>query len=152
MQSFFDPIGYTLPVILKGKLIFQELNLTLSTLPWDRKVPITIIYKWRCFMKTTEDLHNLAVPHWFIGITSESRLTLHVFTDASSYAYSAVVYITSGRTAYRSLVITKSRIMPKALEKWSIPEKKILAMGEGMRISHCSKNNRLSGRPTPYMD
>ena len=83
-------------------------------------------------MKTTEDLHDLAVPRWFIGITSESRLTLHVFTDASSYAYGAVVYVTSGRTTYQSLVISQSRIMPKASEKWSIPRKELLAMGEGM--------------------
>ena len=86
-------------------------------------------------MKTTEDLRNLAVSRWFIGVTNESCLTLHAFTDASFYAYDAVVYITSGRTAYRSLVIAKSHIMPKASEKWSIPRKELLAMGEGMRIS-----------------
>ena len=81
-------------------------------------------------MKTTEDLCDLTVSRWFIGITNESRLTLHVFTDASSYAYGTVVYVTSGRTAYRLLVIAKSRIMPKASEKWSIPIKELLAMGK----------------------
>ena len=86
-------------------------------------------------MKITEDLHSLAVPHRFIGITTRSRMTLHVFTEESSYAYDAVVYITSGRTPYRSLVIVKSRIMLKASEKWSISRKELLAMGEGMRIS-----------------
>ena len=114
MQSFFDPIGYTSPFILKGKLIFQELNRTVPTLPWDGKVPITIVRKWRCFMKSTEDLRNLAVPCWFISVTCDPHLTLHTFTDASSYAYGAVVYVTSGRTAYRSLVIAKSHIMLKA--------------------------------------
>ena len=89
----------------------------------------------RRIMKTTEDLHDLAVPRWFKGITSESHLMLHIFTDASSYAYGAVVYVTSGRIAYRSLVIAISRIMPKAYEKWSIPRKELLAIGEGMRIS-----------------
>ena len=46
-------------------------------------------------MKSTEDLRSLAVPRWFIGVTSELRLMVHVFTDASSYADGAVVYITS---------------------------------------------------------
>ena len=87
------------------------------------------------FQETTKDLGNLAVPRWFIGVTSDSRLMLHVFTDANSYAYGAVVYVTSRRTAYQSLVIVKSCIMPKASEKWSIPRKELLAMGEGMRIS-----------------
>ena len=32
-------------------------------------------------MKGAEDLHNLAVPHWFIGVTSASRLTLDTITD-----------------------------------------------------------------------
>ena len=86
-------------------------------------------------MKSTKDLRSLAVPRWFIGVASESRLTLHVFTDASSYTHGAIVYVTSGRTSYRSLVIAKSCIMPKASEKWSIPKKELLAMGEGMRIS-----------------
>ena len=46
IQSFFDPIGYTSPFALKRKLIFQELNRTVPTLPWDRKVSITIVRKW----------------------------------------------------------------------------------------------------------
>ena len=33
MQSFFDPIGYMSPFIIKGKLLFQELNRTVPTLP-----------------------------------------------------------------------------------------------------------------------
>ena len=84
-------------------------------------------------MKSTKDLRNLAVPRWFI--TTESRPTSHVFTDASSYAYGAVVYVTSRRTTYQSLVIVKSCVMPKASVKSSIPRKELLAIGEGMRIS-----------------
>ena len=86
-------------------------------------------------METTENLQDLAIPRWFISVTNESRLMLHVFTDSSSYAYGAVVYFMSSRTAYRSMVIAKNRIMPKASEKWSIPKKYLLAIGEGMRIS-----------------
>ena len=86
-------------------------------------------------MKTTKNLRDLAIPRWFIGVTSESKLTLHVFTDASSYVYGAMVYVMPGRTAYRSLVIAKSRIIPKASDKLSILRKELLAVGEGMPTS-----------------
>ena len=70
-----------------------------------------------------------------LSLTSESRLMLHVFTDASSYAYGTVVYVKFSRTAYRSLVIPKSRIMPKASEKKDYSEKELITKGEGMHIS-----------------
>ena len=108
MQSFFDPIGYTSPFILKGKLIFLELNRTVPTLPWEGKVHITLVHKWRGFMKSSEDLCKLTVPQWFQSVTCESHLMLHVFTNTRYYASSAFVSVTSGRAAYRSQVIVKS--------------------------------------------
>ena len=62
LESFFDPIRYTSPFILKGKLIFQELSKTEPALLWDDKVPTTIVCKWRRFMKTTETLRDLSIP------------------------------------------------------------------------------------------
>jgi len=87
IAKLFDPLGLISPIIIKAKILMQELW-TLR-LGWDD--PLDITTKWITFLKNLQDLPLLKFPRW-IGYKAEHQVDIHGFLDASSQAIAAVVY------------------------------------------------------------
>ena len=124
--SLYDPLGLVAPVVLVPKLIQQDL--CRKQLGWDDEIPSEAaaeINKWK---SSTAELSNLKITRCFqVGPSSNSDRELHVFSDASEFAYGAAAYlkVTSDAGVQVSLVMGKSRVAP--IKTVSIPRLELTA-------------------------
>ncbi|XP_075234999.1 uncharacterized protein LOC142332439 [Lycorma delicatula] len=93
VSKLFDPLGLVSPIILKAKVIIQDL--WILKLSWDDSVPIHIHTKWIQFKHSLADLNQLQIPRCIISDFHIISLQLHTFSDASQVGYGACVYIRS---------------------------------------------------------
>ncbi|XP_046145684.1 uncharacterized protein LOC123989001 [Osmia bicornis bicornis] len=119
VAQLFDPLGFVAPVIIRAKILIQEL--WLQELSWDDILPLHITQRWLCIREDLTSLAKLSIPRWF-NTTTTSTVELHGFADASVLAMAAVVYLvvhapSTGTQA--SLVCSKTRVTP--LKRLTIP-------------------------------
>ena len=60
VSSMFDPLGLVSPVLVTGKLLFQEA--TRLKIPWDEEVPTDLCNGWKCWLGTLLHLSELRIP------------------------------------------------------------------------------------------
>ncbi|GFU88233.1 uncharacterized protein TNCV_846261 [Trichonephila clavipes] len=65
-----------------------------SKASWDDPIPSSILENWNKFTKESKHLNSISIPR-FMGIEQNSDIILHGFCDASTKAYTAVVYLKS---------------------------------------------------------
>ena len=107
----FDPLGIVSPLIIKAKMLLQELwNCQLT---WDEVVPTAIVKKYDKFRADLQRLDEISVPRYVFTVNAE-RVELHGFSDASAKAYGACVYVRSvhNDVVYTKLLCAKSRVAP----------------------------------------
>ena len=124
--KIFDPLGLLSPFVVKLKLLFREL--CSGNVNWDDPVEGDTLRRWKSLIKEFESLGQIRVPRCYFD---KSRVPvsfeLHGFSDASSQAYGAVVYL---RTVYddetiSSVIVTsKTRVAPVKLQ--TIPRLELL--------------------------
>ena len=106
-------MGWLAPVIVVAKLLIQEL--WLRKLDWDEKLPHDLQGQWFDYHNTLNNLESLKVPRW-TGQLQTLNIELHEFSDASSEAYAASVYLKifnqDLNNAYVCLLIAKSKVAP----------------------------------------
>jgi len=91
IARLFDPFGWASPVIIRAKILMQDLWLVKTD--WDDAVLPSIFEIWETYCRKLPKLFALRIPRW-IGITQSHRVSeLYGFADASQRAYSAVVYL-----------------------------------------------------------
>ncbi|XP_076391770.1 uncharacterized protein LOC143265174 [Megachile rotundata] len=119
ISQIFDPLGLIGPVIVKAKLLMQELwQLQVS---WDESLPQDIHTRWDSFRNELRDLVSLAIPRRIVGNIKQT-IELHGFSDASEKAYGAAVYLrirTDTGSWQTQLLCAKSRVAP--LKATSLP-------------------------------
>ena len=92
VSSVYDPLGLLGPMILPGKLIFQDA--TCQKLSWDEEVPGDIRSAWEGWVTTLMDVGDLAFPRCVKPREFEDAvIELHHFADASTRAYGACSFI-----------------------------------------------------------
>ena len=88
---------------------------------WDSPLPPEILERWRDYSASMASISTLAINRW-LRTSPDAQSQLHGFSDASSSAYAAVVFlrIHLDESQYReTLLMAKAKISPvKAL---SIP-------------------------------
>ncbi|XP_076660598.1 uncharacterized protein LOC143363956 [Halictus rubicundus] len=123
--QLFDPLGLLGPVIVKAKMIMQDL--WKAKLDWDESVPQHIYSDWEDYKQQLSCLSQFKIPRKIIA-TAASEIQLHGFCDASEKAYGACIYIRSrqadGSTTVR-LIASKSRVAP--LNSTTIPRLELCA-------------------------
>jgi hypothetical protein len=132
--SLYDPLGLVSPVLLVPKLIQQEL--CRMEMDWDDALPDDKAAEFCDWRENTAQLSNLQIPRCFqLGPSHQSDRELHVFTDASEFAYGAAVYlkVTTATSVTVSLVMGKSRVAP--LKSISIPRLELTAATVGAKLS-----------------
>lgn len=126
IASVFDPLGLISPVIIKFKIIMQQLwQLNTS---WDAVLPSNIEKEWKDNHQKFSDLNLLVINRSLIGDGEIADIQLHGFSDASVTAYGACLYLrvlnTNGKFI-TNLICFKLRVAP--LKTVSIPRLELLA-------------------------
>ena len=113
ISSICDPVGLIAPVTLEPKLTIQDL--WRRQINWDVQLPDDSKLRWNKWKHTLQLLENIEIPRWYRFTNTKFRqVQLHIFADASQYAYGAVVYIHYLHQDFiqYSFVIRKSRLAP----------------------------------------
>lgn len=125
IASLFDPLGLLGPVIVKAKILVQQLGE--NKLDWDEAVPLHVATIWNEYKNQIQAINNFTIPR-YVGGENIIDKQLHDFADASERAYGAVLYVRSinaeGKHAVR-LVCLKTRVAP--LKKLSLPRLELCA-------------------------
>ena len=110
---FYDPLGLVSPIVLQSKLIYQ--SLCKEKINWDTIVPESIRNVWEKFVEALRHSEKIFISRPLFNIYDESCFyEVHGFADASSEAYSSVVYLRCvlGNSNSTALLCSKSRIAP----------------------------------------
>ena len=121
ISSVFDPLGLISPILLTGKLIFQDV--TRLQLAWDDHVPADIRCKWTAWLEGLQNIGDLRFVRCLKSVAfNDSAMQLHHFSDASQRAYGCCSYlrcVNSHGQISVTLVMSKSRLAP--LKSVTIP-------------------------------
>ena len=117
----FDVLGWVSPVIVPMKILYRELWQTKAD--WDDEVSQEHAERHKTWREELPLLKEVKLQRCYFRKEKPISLQLHGFSDASTEAYGAVIYI---RATYPSqpptveLVIAKSKVTPLATR--SIPQ------------------------------
>ena len=89
---FSDPLGVVCPIVLNGKVLFQETCKQMLSL--DAVLPIFINNRWKVFIDELFKLNKIETKRHVL-CCGKQEIELHGFCDASTLAYGAVVYVRS---------------------------------------------------------
>ncbi|XP_071577173.1 uncharacterized protein [Temnothorax nylanderi] len=126
IAKLFDPLGWAAPVIITAKIFMQQL--WLLKLNWDDEIPDNQLRPWVTYHSKLPCLNQVHIPRWTQQGTDTVHLTLHGFSDASTKAYAAAVYLRTVHTdgsVTVSLFLAKSKVAP--LKTLTVPRLELLA-------------------------
>ena len=113
ISKAYDPLGLASPVLITAKLLMQLL--WKSALDWDDDLPQDILQQWLHYRSNLELLHLVKVPRKVIPVTNPKSCKLAVFSDASSKAFAACVYLLTeleDGTVTVEFLCSKTRVAP----------------------------------------
>lgn len=121
VASLYDPMGWLAPVVIKAKILLQEMwKLTIG---WDDVLPEDVASTWKQIQQELTALEHIRIPRFALR-SNPVNVQLHAFSDASEKAYSAVIYIRcsndDGSTV--SLLASKTRVAPIKTKTQSLPK------------------------------
>ncbi len=110
----FDILGLLCPTIIQARILFQETwKLKLS---WDKPVPDHVRDRWTDWIQDLPLLNRHPIPRRLAKSDSPAVSTqLHGFSDASTVAYGASIYLRSVHQDSSTciiLVLAKARVLP----------------------------------------
>ncbi len=111
--QMYDILGLWAAVTVMARILLQQM--WRAKLEWDEEAPEAITQQWTAWMQDLEGLTQNPIPRKLLRSNKTFCLQLHGFSDASTKAYAAVVYV---RVVYRdstvssNIVIAKSRVAP----------------------------------------
>lgn len=112
ISQIFDPLGIIGPIIIKAKIILQQLWRMKSD--WDDPIPASHRSEFMQFFESLNDLNKISVPRQ-VCLSVYINIQLHGFTDASEQAYGVCIYIRTEDSVGRissMLLCSKSRVAP----------------------------------------
>jgi hypothetical protein len=124
--KIYDPLQLIGPVIVKAKLIMQEL--WKREIGWDEELPEDLKTSWTIILNQLHLLNQIRIPRKVIESYPYKSLEIHGFSDASQVAYGCCVYVrvidANGKISVK-LLCAKSRVAP--LKTISIPRLELAA-------------------------
>ncbi|XP_058449300.1 uncharacterized protein LOC131429265 [Malaya genurostris] len=128
IASLFDPLGLLAPIIVKAKLIMQQLwELKVA---WDATPPGELVQSWFDFVQNLSHLNLFQIPRRVVGTQRTTHLLLHGYSDASEQAMGACVYIRSidnDGTIKSRLLCAKSKLAPIGNGRTTLPRLELCA-------------------------
>ena len=146
----FDPLGFLTPFTISMKVLFQ--TLCVHGVNWDDVLDGEELAAWKRFIVDLSALNDIRIPRCYFRRSKEkpTGYQLHGFSDASSKAYAAVVYL---RTVHHNgeievnLVASKTRVAP--IKKQSIPRLELLGATILARLMNSVRKALTSLNTTP---
>ncbi|XP_064469540.1 uncharacterized protein LOC135384259 [Ornithodoros turicata] len=91
VNSLYDPLGFTAPVTVQGRLLLRDISS--ETSDWD--APLDLNDNWLTWRDSLHHLERLKIPRQYtaISLSDARRREICVFCDASEKAIAAVAYI-----------------------------------------------------------
>lgn len=113
IAKIFDPIGWLAPVVIPAKITMQLLWKLKSG--WDEPVPAQLHHQWTQHRSDLKHIESLQIPRC-VKPTTNCKIALVGFCDASEKAYAAVVYLCiypeDSSPPLVSILATKTRVAP----------------------------------------
>ena len=127
VTSTFDPLGLISPVLVLGKMMFQDA--TRLQLPWDVNVPVELCDKWMQWWNSLKTLPDVQITRCIKPIEfNDAYVELHHFSDASLRAYGCCSYLRCVNKVGKiqiSLIMSKCKLGP--IKAMSIPRLELQA-------------------------
>lgn len=132
-HKLFDVIGITAPISIYPKQIIQRS--WIDKVGWDEELDQSIKTQFLKWVKDLKYLSDLQIPRWVIGSEGYITASLHIFCDASSDAYAAVVYlrVETEDKVLINLVAARAKILPLK-PQCTIPRAELLAATIAARL------------------
>ena len=130
MASILDPLGYFSPTVLMAKLFIQ--GLWKEKCEWDTTLSDEKLQKWELILESLECIPQHSIARNIILPDDSVEFTLLCFSDASSKAYAAAIYLyqASKTSTKGDLIFSKTRL---ASEHVTIPRLELLGILIGVR-------------------
>ncbi|GBM93469.1 hypothetical protein AVEN_215355-1 [Araneus ventricosus] len=124
IAKLFDSLGLLGPVICKAKIFLQ--GLWLEKVNWDDPLQEQFASGWSRFVCNLKEIEKIKIDRYILNSQPE-RIVLG-FSDSSTHAYSAVVYLqryAKDSTPLSKFLASKSRVAP--LKTISVPRLELCA-------------------------
>lgn len=116
INSLFDPIGFTAPVTLQGKLFLREVMSTVKQVGWDEPLQENFLIRWENWVNSLQCLEDIRIPRMYgkTSVTSADDVSVHIFCDASKEAIAAVAYlrVSTGNVTDVGFLVGKAKVAP----------------------------------------
>ncbi|GFW47451.1 integrase catalytic domain-containing protein [Trichonephila clavipes] len=110
IARIFDPLGFVCPSTIILKIILQDL--WKAGLDWDDEISSDILNIWNRFQAEISCLKQIKVPR-YVQTQNAKHCEIHGLCDASSKAYSAVIYLrVVSDSPHLFLMASKTRVAP----------------------------------------
>ena len=122
----YDPLGWISPILIEMKLLFQKL--CQSKEDWDEELSRDIKERYNKWMSELSKVGSIRIPRCYFRENDHTPVSieLHGFSDASSYAYAAVVYSRVELESGVKLVLVASKTRVTPLSGQTIPRLELL--------------------------
>ncbi|XP_062619290.1 uncharacterized protein LOC134280860 [Saccostrea cucullata] len=140
LNSIYDPLGFVAPMLIQGKILLRDIT---NSMNWDEELEPEAARKWNAWKSSLPLLENVVVPRMYFedSLSHLNQVQLHVFSDASELAVSAVAYL---KTCYNdrndiSFVLGKAKLAPS--KGHTIPRLELCAALLATEIGEIVKEN-----------
>ena len=129
-SQIYDPLGWATPVIIKAKILLQEVWQRKTS--WDDPLDSDLHDKWLSLHEDFLALPTFTIPRAYFSplLTSAQINNVYIFTDASTKAYGAMVYLSKANQT--SLAMSKSHVAP--VKTITLPKLELMAAVMGTRL------------------
>lgn len=134
IMRIFDCLGLISHYHIRGRMILQ--TIWRRGLGWEQHIPDDIFDTWKLWIEKLAEIEQLEIPrHYGYISTKANNLSLHVFVDASTEVYAAVVYLRfeQDEIPHVALLMSKCRVAP--VKHASIPRLELMAALIGSRLA-----------------
>ncbi|KAJ8400031.1 hypothetical protein AAFF_G00400700 [Aldrovandia affinis] len=139
LASQYDPIGFLTPFTTRAKVLVQQL--------WDKKrewddplLPGDLLTAWKAWEDELPHLDDIRLPRCYVSLALDhaaSKREVHIFCDASQWAYGSVGYLRTEDAAGHvevAFLTARSRVAPK--RPLSIPRLELCAALTGAQLAN----------------
>ena len=132
LASFYDPLGFHAPVIVRAKCLLQDI--WKEGYDWDDPLPNSYVQLWSEIATDLTHASTTKLPRYMDITNSSGSTELHIFCDASQKAYGACAYLrqTNGDEQSSHLIMCKTRVAP--VKEHTITRLELMATLLGIRL------------------